>query len=134
MYYCKWLQRCQSGRMCWSRKPVYRKVSRVQIPLSAPNTCVRKALPSFFVINKKTSACWNSNKFETLISVGALVRSGCYKVYMKLMQKIHEFVDFYISNSESVCSCFDSQWCFLKSFLYWFNKFSFMLNFSWNVL
>ena len=30
------LLRCQSGRMCWSRKPVYRKVSRVQIPLSAP--------------------------------------------------------------------------------------------------
>lgn len=34
-YICR-MQRCQSGRMCRSRKPIYRKVSGVQIPLSAP--------------------------------------------------------------------------------------------------
>ena len=36
------LQRCQSGRMCLSRKQVNRNVPAVQIRLSAPNKC-RKA-------------------------------------------------------------------------------------------
>ena len=40
--------------MCWSRKPVYRKVSRVQIPLSAPRKEIVGLLARFF-LQKNTS-------------------------------------------------------------------------------
>ena len=33
--------------MCWSRKPVYRKVSRVQIPFSAPRKGKEKSFIDF---------------------------------------------------------------------------------------
>lgn len=58
--------RCQSGRMCRSRKPMYRKVPRVQIPLSAPikDGAGSKNLLYFLMffamgsLNQSSNFCW----------------------------------------------------------------------------